>query len=383
MFSVAFTISALITAELLPVSVLTPMAKGLSVSEGLAGQSLTATAFVAIFSSLVMTRVTRGVDRRVVVMSMTTLMIASNVIVAAAPDFVALMLGRSLLGVSLGGFWAMAASLTMRLVPAPDVPRALSIVFGGVSVSLVVAAPLGTMLEAAFSWRAAFWFAATIGAIALAWQWRAVPRLPAPSHDARTGVWAVTKRRGVAVAMLCVFLAFAGQFSFFTYMRPFLEVQAQADLKTLTTLLLVFGVANFMGTTSSPRVLDRHLVRTLTVAPLLLAACAVALMIFATSPASAGVLLIGWGLGFAVVPVGWSTWITRNVADDAENAGGLQVAVIQLANSAGAALGGLALEHGGVTAPLSCAAVVLLAAGVLVWRAVPSTKEDHSAHAGA
>lgn len=359
----------MITAELLPVSVLTPMATGLSVSEGLAGQSLTATAFVAIFASLMMTRVTRGIDRRVVVMAMTALMVVSNGIVAVAPNFVTLMLGRLLLGISLGGFWAMAASLTMRLVPEKDVPRALSIVFGGVSVSLVIAAPIGTMLEAAFTWRAAFWFAALVGAVALVWQWRTMPSLPAP-EGAPTGVWPVTKRPGVAMAMLCVFLSFAGQFSFFTYMRPFLEQQAGADITSLTTLLLVFGVANFIGTTASSRVLGKKLVTTLMLAPFSLVVWALALMFFAKSPVTAGVLLVPWGLSFAVVPVGWSTWITRNVPDDAENAGGLQVAVIQLANSAGAAIGGLALEQFGVASPLIVAAVVLFVAGVLVWKFV-------------
>lgn len=369
-FSIAFTISALITAELLPVSVLTPMASGLSVSEGLAGQSLTATAFVAIFASLMMTRVTKGIDRRVVVMAMTAVMVLSNVLVAAAPNFVALMLGRLLLGISLGGFWSMAASLTMRLVSERDVPRALSIVFGGVSVSLVIAAPIGTMLEAALSWRAAFWFAAFVGIIALLWQWRTLPSLPAPD-DAPTGVWPVTKRPGVAMAMLCVFLSFAGQFSFFTYMRPFLEQQAGCDVKQLTTLLLIFGVANFIGTSASSRVLGKKLVTTLMLAPFSLVVWALALMFFARSPLSAGVLLVPWGLSFAVVPVGWSTWITRHVPDDAENAGGLQVATIQLANTAGAAIGGVALESGGVAAPLVVAAVVLFIAGALVWRFLP------------
>ncbi|MGV3619261.1 MAG: MFS transporter [Archangium sp.] len=368
-FSIAFTISGLITAELLPVSVLTPMASDLSVSEGLAGQSLTATAFVAIFASLVMTRVTKGIDRRIVVIAMTAVMIASNVIVAAAPNFVALMVGRLLLGISLGGFWSMAASLTMRLVDERDVPRALSIVFGGVSVSLVVAAPIGTMLESAFSWRAAFWFAAALGAIALVWQWRSIPKLP--PQESSSGIWAVTKRPGVAMAMLCVFLSFAGQFAFFTYMRPFLEQQAHTDVNELTTLLLIFGVANFVGTSLSSRVLGENLVTTLMLAPFSLVVWALALKFFATSPISAGVLLIPWGLSFSVVPVGWSTWITRNVADDAENAGGLQVATIQLANSAGAAIGGFALENFGVASPLIVAAVVLFVAGALAWKFVP------------
>ncbi|MBA1774520.1 MFS transporter, partial [Escherichia coli] len=64
-----------------------------------------------------------------------------------------------------------------------------------------------------------------------------------------------------------------------------------------------------------------------------------------------GVAII-WGLTFALVPVGWSTWITRSLADQAEKAGSIQVAVIQLANTCGAAIGGYALDNIGLTSPL-------------------------------
>ena len=49
-----------------------------------------------------------------------------------------------------------------------------------------------------------------------------------------------------------------------------------------------------------------------------------------------------------MVPVGWSTWITRSLADQAEKAGSIQVAVIQLANTCGAAIGGYALDNIGL-----------------------------------
>ncbi|MDO2122916.1 MFS transporter, partial [Escherichia coli] len=55
---------------------------------------------------------------------------------------------------------------------------------------------------------------------------------------------------------------------------------------------------------------------------------------------------------FALVPVGWSTWITRSLADQAEKAGSIQVAVIQLANTCGAAIGGYSLGNIGLTSPL-------------------------------
>ncbi|HAJ3705752.1 TPA: MFS transporter, partial [Escherichia coli] len=66
-FAVAFCVACLITVEFLPVSLLTPMALDLGISEGMAGQSVTTTAFVAMFSSLFITTVIGKTDRRYVV----------------------------------------------------------------------------------------------------------------------------------------------------------------------------------------------------------------------------------------------------------------------------------------------------------------------------
>jgi hypothetical protein len=71
--------------------------------------------------------------------------VISNLAVAFAPGFVPLVLARLVLGVGVGGFWGLSASLALRLVPAADLPMALSIIFGGGAVAGVAAAPLGTL----------------------------------------------------------------------------------------------------------------------------------------------------------------------------------------------------------------------------------------------
>ncbi|EPR3717372.1 solute carrier family 23 protein [Escherichia coli] len=81
-----------------------------------------------------------------------------------------------------------------------------------------------------------------------------------------------------------------------------------------------------------------------------------------------------WGLTFALVPVGWSTWITRSLADQAEKAGSIQVAVIQLANTCGAAIGGYALDNIGLTSPLMLSGTLMLLTALLVTAKVKMKK---------
>ena len=128
------------------------MAASLGVSEGMAGQAVTATALVALVTGLLITPATKSIDRRWVLMFFSVLQIISSLLVAFAPNLHVLLMGRLLLGIAIGGFWAMSTATTMRLVPADKVPKALAVIFSSVSIATVVAAPLGSYLGSLIGW---------------------------------------------------------------------------------------------------------------------------------------------------------------------------------------------------------------------------------------
>ncbi|MDU7234594.1 MAG: purine ribonucleoside efflux pump NepI [Klebsiella pneumoniae] len=365
-FAVAFCVACLITVEFLPVSLLTPMALDLGISEGMAGQSVTTTAFVAMFSSLFITTVIGKTDRRYVVILFSLLLTLSCLLVSFADSFTLLLLGRACLGLALGGFWAMSASLTMRLVPMRVVPKALSIIFGAVSIALVIAAPLGSFLGGLIGWRNVFNGAAVMGVLCTLWVLKALPSQPGESASQQQNMFGLLKRPGVMAGMCAIFMAFAGQFAFFTYIRPVYMTLAGFDVDGLTLVLLSFGIASFIGTSLSSVLLKRSVKAALAIAPLVLTACAVALVLWGESKIIASTVAIIWGFAFALIPVGWSTWITRSLSDQAEKAGSIQVAVIQLVNTCGAAVGGIALDHLGLLSPLVLSGILMLFTGLLV-----------------
>jgi len=365
-FAIAFCVACLITIEFLPVSLLTPMAIDLGISEGLAGQTVTVTAFVAMFSSLFVTHIIGTRDRRHVVLLFAVLLTLSCVLVSFSNNFMLLLLGRACLGLALGGFWAMSASLTLRLVPTRTVPKALSVIFGAVSIALVIAAPLGSFLGSIIGWRNVFNGAALMGIVCIIWIWRVLPSLPGTSEQQKQNMFGLLKRPGVIAGMLAIFMAFAGQFAFFTYIRPVYMTLAGFDVGGLTLVLLSFGIASFVGTSLSSIFLKRSLKYMLTLAPFIIALSALSLILWGSDQRVASVVAIIWGFSFAIIPVGWSTWITRSLSDQAEKAGSIQVAVIQLANTCGAAIGGLALDSLGLLAPLILSATLMLLTAVLV-----------------
>lgn len=372
-FAVAFCVACLITVEFLPVSLLTPMAQDLGISEGVAGQSVTVTAFVAMFASLFVTSIIRSTDRRYVVFLFSVLLTLSCLLVSFAENFTMLLIGRACLGIALGGFWAMSASLTMRLVPARTVPKALSVIFGAVSIALVIAAPLGSFLGGIIGWRNVFNGAALMGVACIIWVWKALPPLPGESTQHKQNMFGLLKRPGVMAGMTAIFMTFAGQFAFFTYIRPVYMTLAGFDVDGLTLVLLSFGIASFVGTSLSAVFLKRSLKLALTLAPLILAFSALVLVLWGSDKIVASAIAIIWGFAFAMIPVGWSTWITRSLADQAEKAGSIQVAVIQLANTCGAAIGGFALDNLGLLSPLVLSGSLMLLTALLVATKVRAT----------
>lgn len=360
----------LITAEFLPASLLTPMAASLGVTEGVAGQTVTATALVALVTGLLITSATKSLDRRWVLMFFTLMQIVSSLLVAFAPSLQVLLLGRLLLGVAIGGFWAMSTATTMRLVPASDVPKALSIIFAGVSIATVVAAPLGSYLGSLIGWRNVFILCVVPGVLALLWQLWVLPSMRPENGGSLRTLLHVLRRPGMIGGLLATIFIFSGHFAFFTYLRPFLETVGRASVETISLILLGFGLANFIGASIAGHLLARNLRLTLALVPFGMGVLALLMVAFGHLALLDGLLVTLWGFAFGLVPVGWSTWLATTVPDEAESAGGLMVASIQLAISAGAAGGGLVFDLNGASGVFTVSGVLLVAAMVMVFAGV-------------
>ena len=335
-FSVAFCVACLITVEFLPVSLLTPMAQDLGISEGVAGQSVTVTAFVAMFASLFITQAIGTIDRRKVVILFSVLLTLSCLLVSFAESFTLLLLGRACLGLGLGGFWAMSASLTMRLVPARTVPKALSVIFGAVSIALVIAAPLGSFLGGIIGWRNVFNAAAVMGVLCIIWVWKALPSLPGEAAHHKQNMFALLKRPGVLAGMTAIFMAFAGQFAFFTYIRPVYMTMAGFDVDGLTLVLLSFGIASFVGTSLSSQFLKRSLKVALAGAPLGLAVSAPGLGVWGRAKGGASAVAVFWGVAFWLGAGGGWAGVTPSPSAQAGKARASPGAVVQPARTRGA-----------------------------------------------
>ncbi|WP_426196818.1 MFS transporter [Massilia sp. DWR3-1-1] len=374
-FALSLGAFALVAAEFMPVSLLTAIAADLRVSEGQAGQSIAVSGAFALIASLALSALAGGIDRKRLLLALTMLMIVSGSVAAFAPDYATFMVGRAFLGVAIGGFWSMSAATAMRLVPAAQVPKALAIVNGGNALATVVAAPLGSLLGALVGWRGAFFCLVPVALVALAWSMLSLPSMPASALRSRRSMLTLLKSGPVALGMVAVSLFFMGEFALLTYLRPFLDTVTHASAATTALMLLLIGVAGFIGTVLIGALVKHHLVRALVAIPLVMAALGLALIAFGSSTLATAALLAVWGLVGTSAPVLWWSWLARTLPDDAETGGGLMVAVVQLAIATGAAFGGLLFDAHGYQATFGLSALILLVAAAFAAAAAPRDQE--------
>ena len=362
-FAMTLCVFVLIASEFMPVSLLTPIARDLHVTEGLAGQGIAISGALAVLTSLIISNVAGSLNRKHLLLGLTLLMAVSGMIIALASNYQVYMIGRALIGIAIGGFWSMSAATAIRLVPQHQVPRALAIFNGGNALATVVAAPLGSYLGATVGWRGAFLCLVPFAIAAFIWQYIGLPEMKSDkANKPSRSVLRLLRLTTVSTGLLACGLFFMGQFALFTYVRPFLETVTKVNASILSLILLAMGVAGFAGTLLITLFLNARFYLTLMIIPLVMASIAGTLLLVGQNLWGVTVLLSLWGMIATAAPTGWWTWIARTLPEDAEAGGGLMVAVIQLSIALGSTAGGLVFDSLGWRSSFGLSSLLLLGA---------------------
>jgi predicted MFS family arabinose efflux permease len=289
-------------------------------------------------------------DRRRVFLLLTALLLASNLISAFAPNFLCMLLGRALLGAALGGFWTLATAASGRLVKPKDSARAMATILTGVTCATVIGVPLGTFIASFASWRVSFMATGVLVAVALVAQFFFVPSLPSTAALRLRDLVALLRQPHPRRSMLMVALAFGAHFSSYTYITPFLLRNANLDMSTITWLLLGFGIIGFFSNFAVSSTVTRNLKVSVGAMVSLLMFALVLLPLLQHSTIGVVALVLAWGISFGALPLCFSIWIQRATPDSPEAGSALFVSIIQVAIALGSLVGGVVVDHVGISA---------------------------------
>ncbi|MET8991790.1 MFS transporter [Nonomuraea wenchangensis] len=367
--AVAFGTFLLVTAEQLPIGLLTPVGSALSVSEGTAGLMVTVPSIVAAVAAPMVPLLVGRMDRRLLLVALMGLMTLANLASALAPGYPLLIASRVLVGVAIGGFWAIAGALAVRLVPASRVPRATAIIFGGVGAANVFGVPIGTMIGGLANWRIAFGALSALALLVLVTLLAVLPPLTAAQPVGLRRLAGQFRNQGVRVGILATFLIVTGHFSAYTFISPVLRELSGIDQRLVGPLLFGFGAAGIVGNFIAGAAVAKRLHRTvLSIA----AALGVTMLLYPVAglTGAGGVtLLVIWGLVYGGVSTSLQTWMIKAAPRAVEEASALWVAVFNLSIGLGALAGGAVVDTLPLQGILWLAGGLVLTAGLAVWSA--------------
>ncbi|MCG5258806.1 MFS transporter [Cupriavidus gilardii] len=359
-----------VTTEMLPVGLLTPIAQSLQVSAGSAGLMLSAPALLAVLFAPLIVAGAGSIDRRHLLAALLLILAGANVLCALAPTLAWLLAARAVVGFCIGGIWSVAGGLAPRLVAAPSVGWATAIIFGGVSVASVVGVPLGAWLGELVGWRAAFTAMAVCSGLIFVLNIATLPPLRATAHGSRQRLVAQLGNRGVRLGLAVTFFLVAGHFMAYTFVRPLLQQVSGFGPGWIGVLLFGYGVAGMTANFAAGPLAGRHPGRALLAVALALSATLLLYAAFGGSMTGGAVLLLCWGLSYGAVSVSVQSWMLRAADGIAgiEAATALLVSVFNLGIALGSFFGGIAVDAAGLHATLLIAGTLTLAALVTTLR---------------
>jgi predicted MFS family arabinose efflux permease len=177
--SVALGIFAIVTAEILPIGLLTSIGSTFGVSDGTAGLTMTTPGVLAAVAAPTVTVAAGRLDRRIPLCGLMLLLVAANFAAATAPTYPVVVASRGLVGVVIGGFWSIGAGLAARLVRPERVGVATAVIFSAVPLGSVLGVPAGTLIAQLAGWRTAFVVLGAFTVIVLVALVAVLPPLPA------------------------------------------------------------------------------------------------------------------------------------------------------------------------------------------------------------
>ncbi|MBF57041.1 MFS transporter [Halomonas sp. FeN2] len=368
--AVMIGIFLLVTAEQLPIGLLSQVASSMGVTPGMAGLMVTVPGVVAAFSAPLLPVAVGRLDRRIMLTVLMAVMVAGSVLSALAGSFILLLAARVLVGLSIGGFWAVAGSIAPRLVPEAQVPKAMTMIFGGVAAASVLGVPLGTLLGDLSNWRVAFGALGGLSLLTAVALWCWLPPLP-PREPVRLRVLAQQfSNRGVRVAVLTTAFVVVGHFAAYTFISPILQEISGISQRHVSSLLLLYGAAGIMGNIAAGMFAGRHPYRAVLAIPSLLLIVVAVFPLLGVQPSSGVMLLMMWGAVFGSVSVSIQTWIIRT-APNTEAATALMAFTFNMSIGLGAMLGGRIVD--GTSLPIAMwAASGLFLLGALLVLSTPA-----------
>ncbi len=345
------------TTEFVTMGLLPDIAQAMNVPEPTAGHAVSAYALGVVIGAPSLAALCARVPRKRLLIALMIAFTVGNAATVVAPSFQSLVAARFVSGLPHGAYFGVASLAAATLAPAGRRAKAVAAVMLGLSAANVVGVPAATWLGQHLGWRDAFVVVALIGIITVAALVRFVPELTGIKTTNPMTELGALRRSQVLLTLAVGAVGFGGMFAVYTYITTTLTDVAGMSLGLVPVVLMLFGLGMVAGNIVGGVLADRGVDRAILFASVAMAVVLAAFVVAARNPFTAALCAFLVGATGAALAPGLQTRLMDVAADAQTLAAALNHAALNIANAAGAWLGGLVIAAGlGYTAPAAVGA---------------------------
>lgn len=238
--------------------ILDQVAISLNVSVALTGLLATSFSIGAAIGVPIILIVFAQANRKRLMLILLSLSLFSNIATILAPNFVLLLVARTLMGITINGYGVMAISTVTSLAEKDRQGRSLAFLIMGNALAMLVGIPLARALSAFLDWRGIFWILNLLTFLAFVYF---ALVLPNPKEEAPKmsilDQFEYLKSIKVWALLIFTLVMFSGYAALNTFVTPFL-LDRFPGLNPIMSLVLVgLGLASFIGNNIGGHLSDR------------------------------------------------------------------------------------------------------------------------------
>ena len=356
------------TTEFVPVALLTDIGQSFDMQSSDVGLMMTVYAWTVMIMSLPAMLATGDMERKGLLLKLFVIFIIGHIISVIAWNYWILLIARMCIAVAHSLFWAITASLVMRVAPKNKKTQAIGMLAIGTSLATILGLPLGRLVGQLVGWRITFAIIAALALVVMVFIMRLLPNLPSKNAGSLSSLPILAKRPLLIGLYATTVIIVSAHFTAYTYIEPFMVQIGELDPNLATIILLVFGVSGITASVIFNRLYRFGPTQFISGAMILLAVSLAFMLVSASYTATMFTLAFIWGIGISCIGLALQMRVLQLAPDATDVASAIYSGIFNAGIGAGALFGNQITRHIGLEyIGFSGAALAMIALGIFVF----------------
>ena len=356
------------TTEFVPVALLTDIGQSFDMQSSDVGLMMTVYAWTVMIMSLPAMLATGDMERKGLLLKLFVIFIIGHIISVIAWNYWILLIARMCIAVAHSLFWAITASLVMRVAPKNKKTQAIGMLAIGTSLATILGLPLGRLVGQLVGWRITFAIIAALALVVMVFIMRLLPNLPSKNAGSLSSLPILAKRPLLIGLYATTVIIVSAHFTAYTYIEPFMVQIGELDPNLATIILLVFGVSGITASVIFNRLYRFGPTQFISTAMILLAVSLAFMLVSASYTATMFTLAFIWGIGISCIGLALQMRVLQLAPDATDVASAIYSGIFNAGIGAGALFGNQITRHIGLEyIGFSGAALAMIALGIFVF----------------